>query len=72
MESTDEAEKAEVDENISKSFGEVGGSRDCFSISKTEFVPLIEAMGTVYCEEAHKRRIKKLEFDGKISNKLFG
>ena len=41
------------------------------SISKTEFGPLMEAMGTAYCEEAHRRTIKNLEVDGKISKKAF-
>ena len=31
----------------------------------------MEAMGTTYCEEAHRRTIKKLEFDGKFSEKCF-
>ena len=34
----------------------------CLSISKTEFGPLVEAMGTAYCEEA--RTINKIELDG--------
>ena len=38
-----------------ETFDEVGGSKDCFSISKTEFGHLMEAMGTAYCEEAHRR-----------------
>ena len=38
---------------VSKAFDGVGGSRDCLSIPKTEFGPLMEVMGTVYCEEAH-------------------
>ena len=49
---------------IVKLFDEVGGSKDCLSISKTEFVPLMEAMGTAYCEEAHRRTINKIELDG--------
>ena len=47
-----------------KSFDEVGGSKDCLSISKTEFGPLMEAMGTAYFEEAHGRTINKIELDG--------
>ena len=49
---------------IVKSFDEVGGSKDCLSISKTEFGPLMEAMGTDYCEEANRRTITKIELDG--------
>ena len=49
-----------------KAFDEVGGSRDCLYISKTEFRPLIEAMGTAHCEDMHRRTIKNLEVDGKF------
>ena len=49
---------------IVKSFDEVGGSKDCLSISRTEFGPLMEAMGTAYCEEAHRRKINKILLDG--------
>ena len=44
-----------------KSFDEVGVSKDCLSISKTEFGPLMEAMGTTYGEEAHRRTINNIE-----------
>ena len=47
-----------------KAFDEVVGIRDCFSIPKTEFGPLMEAMGTVYCEEAHTMTINKPEVNG--------
>ena len=33
--------------------------------------PLMEAIGTVYCEEAQKRTIDNLEVDGKISKRAF-
>ena len=39
------------------------------SISNTKFGPLTEAMGTDYCEEAHRRTIKKLDVDGKYTRK---
>ena len=55
-----------------KAFDEVGGSRDYLSIPKTEFGPLIKAMGTAYCEEAHRRIIKKLEFDGGLLQPQMG
>ena len=44
------------------SFDEVVGSKDCLSISKTEFGPLMEEMKTAYCEEA--RTINNIELDG--------
>ena len=47
-----------------KSFDEVGGSKYCLSIPKTEFGHLMEAMGTAYCEEAHRRTITKIDLDG--------
>ena len=47
-----------------KSFDEVGGSKYCLSISKTEFGHLMEAMGTAYREEAHRRTINNIELDG--------
>ena len=50
-------------------FDEVGGIRDCLYISKTGFGSLMEAMITAYCEEAHRRTIKKLEVYGEISKK---
>ena len=54
-----------------KAFDEVGGSRDCLSISKTECRPLMEEMGTAYQEEAHIWEIKKLEVYGEIYEKAF-
>ena len=65
------AERAEEEEKIAKAFDGVGGSRYCFSISKTEFGPLMEAMRTSHCEEAHRRTINKLEVDRDISKKEF-
>ena len=50
MESAKKEEQEEEDEKSVKTFDGVVGSRDCNSISKTEFVPLMEAMGTDYCE----------------------
>ena len=41
------------------------------SIPKTEFGPLVEEMGTTYCEEAHIRTMLKLEVDGKITKRAF-
>ena len=31
----------------------------------------MEEIGTYYCEEAHRRTIKKLEIDGERSKKAF-
>ena len=60
-----------IGQNIVKAFDEVGDSRDCFSISNTEFLPFMEAMVTAYCEEAHRRMINRLDFDGEISKIAF-
>ena len=67
---TEEAELEEEDTKIVKAFDEVGGSKDCLSASKSEFGPLMEAMVSAYCEEAHRRKIKKLDVDRKISKKF--
>ena len=42
---------------------------DCLYLSKTEFASFMEEMITAYCEEAHRRMIKKLEVYGEISKK---
>ena len=69
MDSSVEAEWAEEDETIFKAFDEIGGIRECLSISKTECGPLMEAMGTAHFEEAHRRMINKLDVDGGVSKK---
>ena len=53
LDSAEESEREEEDNNMIKTFDEVGGSMDCMFISNNTFGPLMEAMGTVYCEEAH-------------------
>ena len=60
-----------IGRKIVKEFYEVGVSRNCLSISRTEFGTLMEAMGTAYTKETHRRTIKKLEVDEEISKKSF-
>lgn len=69
---TDErAERAEELEKISVAFAELNDGKNVQSIKTANFGQLMEAMGTAYCEEAHRRTVKKLDNGGIITQDAF-
>ena len=68
---TEEREDREEErKKAEKAFDEVSTDGGIF-INTKKFGDLMEAMGTTYCEEEHRRTIKKLSIEGKISKASF-
>eukprot|EP00957_Ditylum_brightwellii_P138098 10527717-Ditylum_brightwellii.AAC.1 len=70
LDSEELAEREEEKEKALEAFESVAdsGSR---TIDVGDFGKLMEAMGTTYCEEEHRRTIRKISTDGKIERSNF-
>ena len=71
LDSDERAERAEELEKISAAFSELSNGNIVQSINTVDFSQLMEAMGTAYCEEAHRRTVKKLDSGGIITQDAF-
>jgi Ca2+-binding EF-hand superfamily protein len=67
--SSDDSDRREELEKANAVFQGIAGGEA--SIRSDQFKDLMEGMGTTYCEEEHRRTIKKLSEDGNISLKAF-
>ena len=71
LDTADREERAEERQNADQAFTDTAGE-GVDVIDVVVFGDLIEAMGTTYCEEEHRRTIKKISgADGKITRAAF-